>query len=162
YNMQPLKIEELRVGNLVREAIANCINSNVIKSSSIDILIEDEGATILADKDLILRSIINLIINSVKHNKEGCNITVTVPKVDKDPYAIIIISDNGCGISEEKINKINNENTFYNKEKKNHGLGLIIVKSILEAHNGSFLIENGKEKGVVVVLKIPQKRDNYA
>jgi signal transduction histidine kinase len=162
YNMQPLKIEELRVGDLVREAIANCINSNVIKSSSIDIFIEDEGATILADKDLILRSIINLIINSVNHNKEGCNITVTVPKVDKDHYAIIIISDNGCGISEEKINKINNENTFYNKEKKNHGLGLIIVKSILEAHNGSFLIENGKEKGAVVTLKIPQKRDNYA
>ncbi|MDZ7542849.1 hypothetical protein GNF83_17005, partial [Clostridium perfringens] len=152
----------LRVGDLVREAIANCINSNVIKSSSIDILIEDESATILADKDLILRAIINLIINSVKHNKEGYNITVTVPKVDKDSYVTIIISDNGCGISEEKINKINNENTFYNKEKKNHGLGLIIVKSILAAHNGSFLIENGKETGAVVTLKIPQKRDSYA
>lgn len=158
YNMQPLTLSTVRLSNIAREAMASCINSGILQNYSTDIIIEDENTTVTVDKSLILRAVINIITNSAKHNKEGCSITVTVPKAAADSmYASIVISDNGSGISQEQIDKINKDDYFYTQVNQKHGLGLVIVRSIIDAHHGKFIIENRKDKGVTVTLRIPVK-----
>lgn len=157
YNMQPLTLTCTRLSNIAREAMASCINSGAIQNCSKDIIIEEEKTAVMVDAKLLLRAVINLIMNSAKHNKEGCHITVSVPKTTSaSPYAAIIVSDDGSGISQDKINKINEDDYFHTPINQKQGLGLIIVRSIVEAHHGSFIIENGKNKGVVATLKIPK------
>lgn len=158
YNMQPLTLSIVRLSNIAREAMASCINSGILQNYSTDIIIEDENITVMVDKSLILRAVINIITNSAKHNKEGSSITVTVPKVAADSiYASIVISDTGSGVSQEKIDKINKADYFYTQVNQKYGLGLIIVRSIIDAHHGKFIIENRKDKGVTVTLRIPVK-----
>lgn len=158
YNMQPLTLSIVRLSNIAREAMASCINSGILQNYSTDIIIEDENITVMVDKSLILRAVINIITNSAKHNKEGCSITVTVPEAaDDSMYASIVISDTGSGISQEQIDKINKDDYFYTQANQKHGLGLIIVRSIIDAHHGKFIIGNRKDKGVTVTLRIPVK-----
>lgn len=137
--------------------MASCINRGILQNCSKDIIIEDENIAVMVDKNLILRAVINIITNSAKHNKEGFNITVTVPKITTGSiYASIMISDDGSGILQDKIDKINENDYFYTQIDQKHGLGLIIVRSIVEAHNGKLVIKNRKDKGVTVILKIPK------
>ncbi|WML32689.1 ATP-binding protein [Clostridium sp. OS1-26] len=158
YNMQPLTLSTVRLSNIAREAMVSCINSGILQNYSTDIIIEDENVTVMVDKSLILRAVINIITNSAKHNKEGCSITVNVPKAAADSmYASIVVSDDGSGISQEQIDKINKDDYFYTQVNQKHGLGLIIVRSIIDAHHGKFIIENRKDKGVAVTLRIPVK-----
>ncbi|MEA4828017.1 sensor histidine kinase [Clostridium sp. JNZ J1-5] len=157
YNMQPLSLSSVRLSNIAREAMASCINSGILQNCSTDIIIEDESIAVMGNKNLILRAVINIITNSAKYNKEGCNITVTVPKITTDSiYASIMISDDGSGILQDKVDKINEDDYFYTQIDQKHGLGLIIVRSIVEAHNGELVIKNRKDKGVTVILKIPK------
>lgn len=157
YNMQPLNLKHVKISNLVRKAIASSIKSGVLQNCSIEVVIEDEEEVVLIDEKLMIRAIMNIIINSATHNKNGCDVKVKVKEVkNNEPYVTIIISDNGCGISKDKIRNINEQkdiNTLINKE---HGLGLIIVKNIIESHNGKFTIKNGENAGVIVWIKIPK------
>ena len=155
YNMQPLILTHAKLSNIVRETMVISINSGILKHCSTEIVIEDEKIAAMVDEKLIIRAIINLIMNSAKHNKEGCHITVTVKKAkDNDSYVSIIILDDGCGISEDKIKKLNQQEDFSTHINQEHGLGLIIAKNIAKAHNGKFIIENGKNKGVISTITI--------
>ena len=155
YNMQPLTLTQAKLSNIVREAMVSSINSGVLKQCSTEIVIEYEEIAAMVDEKLIIRALINIIMNSAKHNKDGCHITATVKKVkNNDSYASIIISDDGEGISEEKIKKLNKQEDFNTHINQEHGLGLIIVKNIIKAHNGKFIIEKGKKKGVISTITI--------
>ncbi len=158
YNMQPLTRSRVRLGNIAREAMASCINSGVLQNCRIDGVIEDENTVVLLDDKLFLRAVVNLIMNSAKHNKNGCCITVTVPEAaEEDPYASLRVSDNGCGIPQDTIKRVTQHDFFnFSIHQTNGGLGLIIVRSIVEAHHGKLIIESEIGKGTVVILKIPK------
>lgn len=162
YNMQPLTRSPVRLGNIAREAMASCINSGVLQNCRIDGIIEDENTVVLLDDKLFLRAVLNLIMNSAKHNKDGCCITVTVPEAaEEDPYASIIVADNGSGIPQDTVKRVTQQDFFnFSINQTNGGLGLIIVRSIVEAHHGQLIIESEMGKGTVVTLKIP-KADSW-
>lgn len=155
YQLIPLNLSLLKLSSIARKAVAKGINSGIIKNCSIDLIIQDESASALLDEALFLRALINLIINSAKHNKQGCNITVTVPNTNEYDYVSIIVSDNGSGIPKDKIERINGYDYFNAWINKSNGLGLVIVKSIIEAHHGQMVIESEKGKGTTIVIRIP-------
>ncbi len=155
YNMQPLILTHAKLSNIVREAMVSSINSGVLKHCSTEIVVEDEKVAAMVNEKLMIRALINIIMNSAKHNKDGCNIIATVKKSNEnDSYASITILDDGCGISEDKIKKLNGQENFNTHTNQEHGLGLIIVKNIVKAHNGEFTIENGKNKGIISTITI--------
>lgn len=73
---------------------------------------------------------------------------------------VLTIADNGIGMTKEQIQSILSE-TKYQTTNTNllnspHGLGLILVKSIVEAHNGSFsIVSDENNAGVYSVVKLP-------
>ena len=112
-----------------------------------------------ADPNLLYRSFLNIFVNAIQSMKNGGTMTVNV-KEEKDHY-IVDITDTGSGISEENLNKI--FDPFFSTKDKGSGLGLSIVKNIIEAHKGSLWIESrvrdskGQENsGTQITIKLPR------
>ena len=158
YNMQPLNLSTVKLSTIICEAVTSCKKSGILRSCNIEVIIENDDITVMVDRDLILRALINIITNSVKHNKEGCSIKVIVSKESvNNKYASIVISDNGSGISKDIIDRINGGVDYHTTMNQKHGLGLIIVRNIMDVHCGKLIIENGIEQGINVILRIPKE-----
>ena len=103
-----------------------------------------EGTIVDADESLLLSAITNLISNGIKYGKESGYVSVSASK--NGDKTEIIVADNGVGISEEHIDKI--WTRFYrvddvrNDEYGSSGLGLSMVKSIIELHGGEITVQS--------------------
>ena len=98
-----------------------------------------------ADKERILQVLTNLIVNSIKYGKENGFTEVKVEDYDKDRI-IVRIKDNGEGIEDEHLPRLFER--FYridknrSRKKGGSGLGLSIVKHIIEAHQEQIFVES--------------------
>ena len=157
YNMQPLMREKQNAVAIVRQVVVDFINMDIDDKFSIEWETADtlSVCNINADKDLLKRAVTNLVQNSITHNEQGCAIYVSVAEHDNN--CIICVEDDGVGVSDEQIEKLNNtphymvcdSNTFEQRQ----GLGLLIVKQIANSHNGTVLIAHG---GFKVSIEIPK------
>ncbi|MFQ4239463.1 sensor histidine kinase [Clostridioides difficile] len=156
YNMQALNCDKIRVSAFLRELVSEFINNNLDNDFYIELDILNEDIIIDADKKLLKRAISNLIQNSITHNQQGCNIRVT-SKSDLD-FCYIIVEDDGKGMSQEKINSLlksqNGLSEAYAK-CQNHGLGILIVAGIINAHGGKLDIMSIDSQGLKTILKLP-------
>ena len=84
--------------------------------------------------------------------KEGGAIAIKVEE-EKDNYRIEI-QDSGCGISQENVKKI--FNPFFTTKEKGSGLGLSIVRKIIEGHRGTIIIESNEGEGTNVKIQLPR------
>lgn len=116
---------------------------------------QEEGIPIHADHMLITQMLINLISNACKYGKAGGLVTLTTEILNDD--IAIIVEDNGIGISEEDLNHIFER--FFKADKSHSGdgsgLGLSIVKWIVEAHSGSIEVKSRLNEGTSVKIIIP-------
>jgi signal transduction histidine kinase len=116
---------------------------------------QDERITIFADRKKIRQALANLVDNAIKYSPEESDILVSFYK--HNSHAVIRISDNGIGIHEEDLPHIwkrlyRGENS---RGEKGIGLGLSLVKSIVEAHNGTISVETTPHKGSTFIIRIP-------
>jgi len=106
------------------------------------------------DRDRIHQVVMNLISNAMQHNPQGCEITV---RLKQD--GIIEIADNGIGIPEESLPHIFER--FYRVDKSRSreqggvGLGLSIVKSLVEAHGGTITAASVPNLGTTFTICLP-------
>lgn len=109
-----------------------------------------------ANSSLINIIFSNLLDNSIKYTLENKNIYLSL--YVKDETIIFIIKDEGIGINEKYIEKITDR--FYridesrNKKIEGFGLGLSIVKNVVELHNGTMQIESKKDNGTTIKVTI--------
>ena len=112
------------------------------------LLIKNKNITpviVNADKERILQVLTNLIVNSIKYGKENGYTEVKVEEYDKDRI-IVRIKDNGEGIEDEHLPRLFER--FYridknrSRKKGGSGLGLSIVKHIIEAHQEQIFVES--------------------
>ncbi len=118
---------------------------------------KSEGTTLFADRKLIKQALRALVENSVKYTPEGGDISVTAFR--EKAKVVITVKDTGIGISAEDLPKLFDR--FYrvdkgrSKEKGGSGLGLSIVRWIVEAHEGTVGIESEPGKGSAVKIELP-------
>lgn len=149
--------EEVNLSELTEIIIEELASISKEKNISLISNIED-NITLKGDQTLLTRMLINLITNGIKYTNENGYVKVKVIKEDNN--AIITVSDNGIGISIEHIDKI--WNRFYRVEKSrtrtssnNVGLGLSMVKFIVEAHNGKAMVKSEVNKGSEFIIILP-------
>jgi signal transduction histidine kinase len=117
----------------------------------------DETLMLKIDKDAISQALLNLLSNAVKYSNERKYIKVEVSK--NSSSALISVADRGIGIAKKELNKIFEK--FYRvratggEEKRGSGLGLTLVKQIVEAHGGTIEVESEVGEGSKFTLKIP-------
>lgn len=112
-----------------------------------------EGAShpyfVLADRDAIRQVLTNLIVNSIKYGKEGG--TTKVSFYDTESEILIEVSDNGIGIEEKHLKHVFDR--FYrvdssrSRKQGGSGLGLSIVKHIIEAHDQTITVRSTQDIG---------------
>ena len=104
---------------------------------------------------MMMRVFINLLSNAVTYGKIDGSIHFKLYSQEK--ILIIEISDDGIGISSEHIDKI--WTRFYqvdpSRNSNGAGLGLSMVKWIVEAHNGNISVNSEVGKGTVFTIQIP-------
>jgi len=117
------------------------------------LLVNNENNTpviVNADKERILQVLTNLVVNSIKYGKEGGYTEVKVEEDDKDRI-IVRVKDNGEGIEDEHLPRLFER--FYridknrSRKKGGSGLGLSIVKHIIEAHQEQIFVESNIGQG---------------
>ena len=111
---------------------------------------------ILGIENRIEQIIANLLDNSISFSKDNQEIIVEISKEDNDNLSLIVI-DEGIGFNEKNTDKIFNR--FYsNRPEKfgeHSGLGLNIVKNLVELHNGKIEASNNTSKGAKVKITFP-------
>lgn len=156
YEMQPLRKEPLRISKLLRSYAVELLNGGLSDSYLVEVEIKPsaENAILECDSRLILRAISNLVQNSIKHNPRGCEIMITL---DRSEMAITLtVSDNGVGLSPEKLREMK-EKLHYMESTDDqlnlrHGLGILLVRQIVEAHGGTMKVESAEAQGYQTML----------
>ncbi|MCG8483639.1 MAG: ATP-binding protein, partial [Clostridia bacterium] len=118
---------------------------------------KDKNIILNGDKHAIKRIFINLLSNAVKFTEDNGEITVNSFK--QKNTAIIEVMDNGIGISQKDVKRIFDR--FYkveearNKDTGGSGLGLALVKKIVDMHNGKIDVSSELGKGTKIRICIP-------
>lgn len=126
------------------------------KEKLIDLITEGDDFYLPVDETLFTMVLINLLDNAIKASPEESTIDVSYKL--SDHIATITIKDQGCGIAKEHLNKITEP--FYRvdksrtREEGGAGLGLALVKTILEAHGASINFDSELEKGTSVTISM--------
>lgn len=149
-NKMRLTVEEVSFGDFVR---AGCSNFNEIANSKdirFNVMDETHGLKIWVDPDRLDSVIYNLLSNAFKFTPSGKRITVkTTYEEDK---AVLYVIDEGVGIAQEKINNIfdrffSSSDMLRNIMQKSTGIGLDLVKKLVELHHGQISVESQVGKG---------------
>lgn len=159
YDMQPIQKKKENVVAITRQVVVDFMNMDIDERFPIEWKTDDvlSICEIDADRDLLKRAISNLIQNSINHNEEGCMIYVSVSV--ENNKCMICVEDNGVGVSNEQIERLNNAPHYMvcdtNTTEQRHGLGLLIVKQIMDGHNGTMQVGHSKYGGFKTELMIP-------
>ncbi len=119
----------------------------VFRPSTIEILY------VYADKDQLVRVFNNLIKNAIQAIPEGRKGVVEVSLEKKGTKVLISVKDNGTGISEDAMDKIFVPN--FTTKTTGMGLGLAMVKNIVEGFEGHIWFETEKDKGTAFHVELP-------
>ncbi|SHE35464.1 Signal transduction histidine kinase [Seinonella peptonophila] len=128
-----------------------------IQRKHIHVEIHLENVLLYGEKNLLYQAFSNILHNSIKYNKENGNIQITA--VRHSVTTCITIADTGIGIPEDQIDKI--FDPFYCVDKSRsselggNGLGLSIVKAVIDKHNGSIQVHSEAGIATTFVIQLP-------
>lgn len=121
----------------------------------------EENISILADTRRIKQVFINLMSNAVKFTPDHGEITVEVT-VKKSQELEISIQDNGIGMDKYQIEKalkiFGQIESGFNRSYEGTGLGLPLVKALIDMHDGSFVLESKTGLGTRAIITLPKYR----
>ena len=160
YEMQPLHKEKIRLSKLLRSYVAELLNSGISDAYTVEIELapEAENAMLECDARLISRAINNLVQNSIKHNPQGCKIRLSLETTGET--LLLTVADDGVGLTPEKLQELEEKPHYMESTDERldlrHGLGLLLVRQIVEAHGGSMRIDSAPTQGCQTVLSFRQ------
>ncbi len=150
-----LNFEETAVYDVIMESI-NLLKHTADKKGVTIQFNGDNACKTKADRTMLLEVFINIIDNGVKYNKDNGRVDISIEC--RGEYIDVVVEDSGIGISNDDLHKITEE--FYrvdesrSKKTTGFGLGLSIVKKIIDIHNGKIDITSKKDIGSKVAIQL--------
>jgi two-component system phosphate regulon sensor histidine kinase PhoR len=151
-----LTMEEMDFTELLRTVYETFKNAS--NKHKIILTIPDKSETILFDKNKMIQVMTNLLSNALKYSPEGGNIAISME--DRDNRIYCSVKDEGLGISKEDLPRIFEK--FFRVENEavkkigGTGIGLPIVKYMIDLHNGGIDVKSEPGKGSVFTFYIPK------
>lgn len=130
----------------------------LIVAQNISIETQTNKCEINADRDKITQVIVNLLSNAIKYTENNGKIKITLNKSKNE--VVLIISDNGIGISAEDLPNVFEH--LYRADKSRtrdtggSGIGLSVVKAIVDAHDGAIVAKSELTKGSEFTVILPR------
>jgi len=122
---------------------------------SLDLIVEMEKTGYFGDEELLQQVWVNLIENAIKFSHQGGSISISLAHMEN--HVEVEIADNGMGMDEETKQRIFER--FYqgnaSHSMEGSGLGLSIVKRILDLSNGEIQVKSSLNQGTVFLVKLP-------
>ncbi len=151
-----MKEEVVDVGELIASLIST--HEAFVADSGLTLeYVAEKGVRVLGDADMIRQATANLISNAVRYTPEGGNITVRVKK--GDIMASIAVQDTGIGLSSEEAKMVFSRfwraDAGRNRESGGLGIGLAVVKEIVDRHGGWVQVEGKKDEGACFTIHLP-------
>lgn len=151
-----LRFQKVKVNQLVEEVVTEMNYLANAKNINLRSELRDDSL-VMADPQKIKQVLTNLIDNSLKFTGNGGTIEIKGHKEDNHYFVEVI--DSGVGIPKRLIpnlfEKFQQVSGSYLKENKGTGLGLFIVKGIVELHGGKIWIDSDLGQGTTVAFKLP-------
>lgn len=123
--------------------------------------VDDGAIKLYGDISAFKRALINLLSNAIKFTPMGGKVVCRV-YCDENGGALIEINDNGIGIPEDRLEQVLNPfeqvHGTYELNEEGTGLGLPIVKRLVELHDGTFSLRSEVNVGTSATISIPQNR----
>ncbi len=158
---QKINKEPVDIAEIITVVAEEKISAAAKKDISVNIK-ADSSIIIDADETLMMRVFINLIDNAIVYGKEGGKIDIGITENDQG-MVIGYVADDGIGISKEDLPHIFER--FYrvdksrsNSSESSSGLGLAMVKWIVNAHGGEIRVQSELGKGSTFVFILPANK----
>lgn len=151
---QKYSMEIVDLNDIIDTAVGTIRSQYEKKRLKITTDIPEDLPKINADKDKIIQVFINLLSNALKFTHEGGNVGIRAFEFEN--YIEVQVKDDGVGIPPDKIHKIFDK--FYQVDNNSThsyggaGLGLAVIKAIMEDHGGFIRAESSPSKGSVFIL----------
>lgn len=154
-----LNMANCNIVSLVEEITQSVVPYAEHKGLSLVFDTEEEEILTAVDIDKLERIILNLLSNAIKFTGPGGKVYVTVLK-DKD-RVVISVKDTGAGIPLDMQNRIferfQQANSSLTREHEGSGIGLSLVKSFVDLHNGTIKVVSEENRGSEFIIEIPIK-----
>ncbi len=151
-NTTEMKFERVNLSNIFRNCLVTL--QKIDKEHNPKIIIEDE-IYVMGDKNMLYRLIDNLLSNAWKFTADVGNPQIHFGKIESDGKTIYFIRDNGIGFDVDDSNKLFD---IYHRHKSDnyegYGIGLNIVKRVIDRHNGEIWTESKKGEGAIFYFRI--------
>lgn len=152
----PNKQEIVNVGEVVSGIIAT--HEAYVAEAGLTLSYKaDDNAIVMGDPDLIRQATANLISNAVRYTDEGGRIKVRVKR--GETMASIAVKDTGIGLTPEEARMVFQRfwraDSGRDRESGGLGVGLTVVKEIVDRHNGWVQVEGRKDEGACFTIHIP-------
>lgn len=150
-----LNLTEINIEKLIKNIVYN--NQGCALEKNINIVFNLESVNTYLDKDKISQVIVNLLSNAIRYTNAGGNIYINAYK-EKESIKIHF-KDEGVGIPKESLNHIFER--FYrvdesrSKDTGGIGVGLTIVKSIVDLHKGKIEVKSKQNEGSEFIITLP-------
>jgi PAS domain S-box-containing protein len=152
-----LHIENNNIVSIVENITMSVVEYAKNKGLYIEFDTDVEEKIMAFDPDKIERILLNLLSNCIKFTRPGDSIKVNVK--DCESSVILTVEDTGIGIPEEKLNVIferfRQVDKSLTRNNEGSGIGLSIVKSMVELHEGSIMVESEYGKGSKFIIELP-------
>lgn len=155
---------ELRCSNQNIISIIEDITLSVVdytKNNKINLIFDTDNEEVITycDPDKIERIMLNILSNAIKYTPEDGFINVTVTTLEDE--IMVSIKDNGIGIPKDKLDvvfdRFGQADISFNRKCEGSGIGLSLVKNLVEMHGGKIRVDSEVGKGSEFVLSIPIK-----
>ena len=152
------EVTECRLSEICT-AVKECLEP-AAQAKNVTINISGEGFSVRAAYKHIYELVENIVSNAVKYNKEGGKVDITLRNVGE--IGCIYVQDNGIGIPKDSLGRVFER--FYRVDKGRStkegstGLGLSIVKHIVNCYGGTVTLDSELGKGTLVCVRLPIAR----
>lgn len=154
-----IRRSQLALGQVLTEAIDSCRERAEGKHTTITVTGEELDALkqVLADKDAMFMVFRNLIDNAIKYTPDNGQVGVHVEQ--NGMYVTVKVTDNGIGLTPEEKDRVFEEffraKNTYTANVSGTGLGLSLVKRLVDMHNGTITVESTVGQGTEFSVSIP-------
>ena len=157
---EPQKVE---ITKIILDSV-NALSGSAMQKGIEIVTSVNQSLSLFVDKSLITQVFNNLLSNAIKFTGNGGNINIRNEAVNSSRFVKFIVKDTGIGIKEADLPKLFSVDEKFTSEgtagEKGSGLGLSLVKEIIEKHGGTISVESEFGKGTEFIFTLPIASSN--
>jgi len=149
------KMSPVKINDILNNTLALIEKQAIFYNIEVEKKFNQDLPLVMVDDSQFQQVFMNIILNAVQAMNEKGSLTLTTDVDEQDNMVIISISDTGCGIPANKIDKVFDPFFTTKEVGKGTGLGLSIAYGIVTRHNGRMSVESKVGEGTTFKIKIP-------